>query len=129
MNSHISVIPRFTYCAVKFIENTVKNSNCVAQISFRVNNLDKLQAFTLVREIVGSTHEEALNKKTYLGYIPLTENNFDEINDYYVRQRINIEDCDIFVTVTSHAEITSVDIPTIVNRMLKYIDCKLTFSV
>ena len=54
--------------------------------------------------------------------------NFDDINDYYVRQRVLIEDCDIFVSVSSKAGTKVSEIPTIVNRMLKYIDCKLSFS-
>lgn len=104
------------------------NSNIETKINFRFNRLDKLQAFTLARAIVGSSYEELLDKQYYVGYVPLTKESLDDINDYYVRQRIDIADCDIFIVANSVSATNIVGIPTIVNRMLKYIDCKLTFS-
>lgn len=106
----------------------MKNSNTEAEISFRFNRLDKMQAFTLEREIVGSLRNDHIEDHYYVVCVPLTDNNFDDINDYYVRQRVEIEDCDIFVSVASNSGTNFYDIPVIVNRMLKYIDCKLTFS-
>ncbi|MFT5852369.1 MAG: hypothetical protein ACI87J_002345 [Colwellia sp.] len=106
----------------------MKNSTTKTEISFRFNRLDKMQAFTLEREIFGSSREDHLENNCYVVYVPLTDNNFDDINDYYVRQRIKIEECDVFVSVCSDSGTNTFDIPAIVNRMLKYIDCKLTFS-
>jgi hypothetical protein len=106
----------------------VKNSNTEAEISFRFNRLDKMQAFTLEREIVGSLRKDHTEDHYYVVCVPLTDNNFDDINDYYVRQRVEIEGCDILVSVASDSGTNVYDIPLIVNRMLKYIDCKLTFS-
>jgi hypothetical protein len=106
----------------------VKNSNIEAEISFRFNRLDKMQAFTLEREIVGSLRNDHIEDHFYVVCVPLTDNNFDDINDYYVRQRVEIEDCDIFVSVASNSGTNLYNIPVIVNRMIKYIDCKLTFS-
>lgn len=106
----------------------MENSKTRAAISFRFNRLDKMQAFTLEREILGSIRDENVENKVYVVCVPLTETNFDDISDYYVRQRVNIEDCDIFVSVCSDSGTNLFDIPMIVNRMLKYIDCKLTFA-
>jgi hypothetical protein len=106
----------------------VSNPNIEAEISFRFLSLDKFQAYSLVREILGSTHEEHSVHKSYIACVPLTQQNFEDINDYYVRQRIDIEACDILVSVNANSKSGIVDIPLIVNRMLKYIDCKLTFS-
>jgi hypothetical protein len=106
----------------------VKNSTTKTEISFRFNRLDNMQAFTLEREIFGSSREDHLENNCYVVYVPLTDNNFDDINDYYVRQQIKIEECDVFVSVSSDSATNIFDIPVIVNRMLKYIDCKLTFS-
>ena len=106
----------------------MNKSNAEAEISFRFLSLDKFQAYSLVREIVGSTHKEHVENKCYVACVPLTPKNFEDINDYYVRQRVEIEACDIFVSVSSDSNKGIVDIPVIVNRMLKYIDCKLTFS-
>jgi len=106
----------------------VENSNIETQISFRFNRLDKMQAFTLEREILGSLREDHVENNCYVVYVPLTDKNFDDINDFYVRQRVEIEECDIFVSVSADSGINTFEIPLIVNRMLKYIDCKLTFS-
>ncbi|TWX47199.1 hypothetical protein [Colwellia hornerae] len=106
----------------------MENSKTRAAISFRFNRLDKMQAFTLEREIQGALRDENVENNVYVVCVPLTETNFDDISDYYVRQRVNIEDCDIFVSVCSDSGTNLFDIPMIVNRMLKYIDCKLTFA-
>jgi hypothetical protein len=106
----------------------VNNSIIEAEISFRFLSLDKFQAYSLVREILGSTHKEDEESNRYVAYVPLTKQNFEDINDYFVRQRVEVEACDIFVSVNSDAKRGDVDVPAIVNRMLKYIDCKLTFS-
>jgi hypothetical protein len=106
----------------------VNNSIIEAEISFRFLSLDKFQAYSLVREILGSTHKEDEDSNRYVAYVPLTKQNFEDINDYFVRQRVEVEACDIFVSVNSDAKRGDVDVPAIVNRMLKYIDCKLTFS-
>ena len=103
-------------------------SNTEAEISFRFNRLDKMQAFTLEREIVGSKRKDHIEDHYHVVCVPLTDMSFDDINDYYVRQRVDIEDCDILVSGASDSVTNVYDIPVIVNRMLKYIDCKLTFS-
>ena len=81
-----------------------------------------------MRDIVGSSYEEQLMNKGYVGSVKLTDNNFDDINDFYVRQRIEINECDIFVSVNAESGTKTVDIPAVVNRILKYIDCQLTLS-
>jgi hypothetical protein len=106
----------------------MSNSTFEAEISFRFLSLDKFQAYSLVREILGATHKEDVESNRYIAYVPLTKQNFEDINDYYVRQRVEVEACDIFVSVNSDAKTANVAVPAIVNRMLKYIDCKLTFS-
>ena len=68
----------------------MNNSNVEAAISFRFLTLDKFQAYSLVHEIVGATHKESVTSPYYVAYVPLTKQNFDDINDYYVRQRIEL---------------------------------------
>lgn len=106
----------------------MNNSNTEAEISFRFLSLDKFQAYSLVREILGATHKETHTSNRYIACVPLTKQNFEDINDYYVRQRIELDACDILVSVNSASSSGTVNTPEIVNRMLKYIDCKLTFS-
>lgn len=102
--------------------------NVEAQISFRFKRLNKLQAFTLVREIQGSSHNKTQYNDCYVGSVSLTEYSFDDINDYFVRQRVNTLDCDILLSVNESSGSETASVPEIVNRMLKYIDCKLTIS-
>ena len=106
----------------------MKNSNNTAEVSFRFTRLDKMQAFTLEREILGASREGHIEDNYYVVCVPLTKANLDDINDYYVRQRIEIEACDIFISVSAGSGSHRYNIPAIVNRMLKYIDCELTFS-
>jgi hypothetical protein len=87
-----------------------------------------MQAYTLEREIIGSSRVKHIENNYYVVCVPLTNNSFDDINDYYVRQRIELDECDILVSVSAGSGTNTFGIPVIVNRMLKYIDCKLTFS-
>ncbi|WP_158970479.1 hypothetical protein [Paraglaciecola sp. L3A3] len=90
--------------------------------------LDKFQAYTLPREIAGSTFYLDENKNCYVGEVPINQDTFEDINNFYVRQRINIDTCDILVSVSSNENQGITSAPTIVNRMLKYLDCKISFS-
>jgi len=103
-------------------------ANTEVEIYFRFMDLDKFQAYSLVREMHGSSYEEQVENKRYIAKVPLTKQNFEDINDYYVRQRIEVEACDIFVSANSISKMGIVEMPPIVNKMLKYIDCKLTFK-
>jgi len=105
----------------------MQNSNIV-KVSFRFKRLDKLQAFTLVRETSSAFYNESTKDNYYVGYVDLIDNNIDDINDFYVRQRIALDEVDIFISVNAEPGTDSISIPTVVNRMLKYIDCKLAFS-
>ena len=97
-------------------------------VSFRFLKLDKLQAYTLKHEVANSSFREHHKNDCYVGTIQLSEDNIDEINDFYVRQQVSLTDTDIFVSIVSELDSNIVDVPIIVNRMLKYIDCKLTYS-
>ncbi|TLU61094.1 hypothetical protein FE810_15590 [Thalassotalea litorea] len=102
--------------------------NSEVDVSFRFLKLDKLQAYTLKHEVANSSFREHHKNNCYVGTVLLSESCIDEINDFYVRQQVSLEDCDIFVSIVSEIDSNIVDVPTIVNRMLKYIDCKLTYS-
>lgn len=102
-------------------------------VHFRLTTLDAMQAYTLKREIEGAyfiKREECVDKKgpdAFIGMVPLKESLFDELNDYVIRQQIQYDDCDIYVeSKTARGDIA---VPKVVNKLLKYIDCKLTFAV
>ena len=98
------------------------------EVSFRFLKLDKMQAYTLKHEVANASFQKHREHESYVGAALLSETNIDEINDFYVRQQISLADCDILVSVVSALDSNIAGVPTIVNRMLKYIDCKLTYS-
>ncbi|AGH43440.1 hypothetical protein C427_1331 [Paraglaciecola psychrophila 170] len=65
-----------------------------------------------------------------MGLVCLNENldNLDDLNIFYVRQQIALQDCDICIVVTSANVTDTVATPMFVNKVLKHIDCLLTFS-
>jgi len=106
----------------------VENLRPEVSTRFRFLTLNKLQAYTLDREVPDSSYIEQGDEACYLGSVLLTEFNIDDINDFYVRQKIDISDCDILVSVESTLETSTIDVSPVVNCMLKYIDCKLRYS-
>lgn len=95
---------------------------------FRFLNLDKLQAFTLTKEVAGASYTPHPENKGYIGCVPLLECHLDNLNIFYVRQQIKLSDCDILIAATTHNTSGTFAIPQIVNKWLKHIDCQLTFS-
>jgi hypothetical protein len=65
-----------------------------------------------------------------VGLVCLNENldNLDDLNIFYVRQQIPLQDSDICIVVTSANVTDTVATPMFVNKVLKHIDCQLTFS-
>lgn len=66
-----------------------------------------------------------------MGSVCLNEclNNLDDLNIFYVRQQIPLQDCDILIAITSANDEKTFATPIFVNKVLKHIDCQLTFSV
>ena len=101
-------------------------------VHFRLTKLDAMQAYTLKREIEGAyfiKREECVDKKgsdAFIGMVPLKECLFDELNDYVIRQQIQYDACDILVEAKNTTG--EVAVPRVVNKLLKYIDCKLTYT-
>ncbi|WP_242698811.1 hypothetical protein [Alteromonas sp. 5E99-2] len=93
-------------------------------------NLDKLQAITLTHEIKGSSYQLNLKGDRYIGEVILDEqlSCLDDLNIFYVRQQIAIEDCEILVRVESYDISGAISAPSYVNKLLKHIDCKLSFA-
>ena len=65
------------------------NSNIEAEISFRFLSLDKFQAYSLVREILGATHKEDVESNRYIAYVPLTKQNFEDAYPNHMKMRIS----------------------------------------
>jgi hypothetical protein len=107
--------------------------NINIEVTFRLLNLDKFQAITLTREVAGATYNHHPKRECFVGFVSLNENldNLDDLNIFYVRQQLPLQDCDMLITVISEnsADTVTVATPMFVNKVLKHIDCQLTFSL
>ena len=103
--------------------------NTTVSVSFRLLKLDMMQAYTLKKDIRGAHFYHSSVEGVFVGVVPLHEAIFDELNDYVIRQQIQYDDCDVFVEAIKSAEAREVSVPRVVNKILKYIDCKLTYAL
>lgn len=101
------------------------------KVSFRFLNLNKLQGITLTREVTGATYHSNHSNDRFTGVVALTAtlDNINDLNIYFVRQQVVLEDCDILISVSSHNPPSKIEIPTLVNKVLKHIDCKITVAL
>lgn len=112
-------------------------------INFRFRQLNKMQALTLCRELDSASYtehsadeagaESTVNEKNtkprnYSALVRLTPENIEAITMFYVRQDLNLSQCDILINATL-TNTRSFTLPVIVNQMLKHIDCPISFSV
>ena len=88
-----------------------------------------MQAYTFKKEINGASFYKLDNENIFVGTVPLSDDLFDELNDFVIRQQVQYDDCDIYVESAACATSTEIEVPRVVNRMLKYIDCKLSYGI
>lgn len=98
-------------------------------VSFRLLKLDMMQAYTFKKEINGASFYKLDDESIFVGTVPLSDDLFDELNDFVIRQQVQYDDCDIYVESPACAVSNGIDVPRVVNRMLKYIDCKLSYGI
>lgn len=106
--------------------------NLALDLSFRFRHLNKMQVLTLCREFEGVSYSENAEgekqlARSFEALVALTTMNLDAITMFYVRQGLNVSNCDILVRVHS-TDTTGFTLPAIVNQMLRHIDCPLRFS-
>lgn len=101
-------------------------TDSLTSVHFRLTKLDAMQAYTLKREIEGAYFIKRDDTDVFVGMVPLKETLFDELNDYVIRQQIQYDACDILVEAKNTTG--EVAVPRVVNKLLKYIDCKLTYT-
>ncbi|WP_272995172.1 hypothetical protein [Paraglaciecola agarilytica] len=97
--------------------------------TFRFLDLNKMQAFTLQKEVEGAYYTASARDGRFVGSVELCEHRFDELNIFFVRQQIDITQCDIHIVAKLEQPSQQVAVPLAVNKLLKHIDCQLTFSV
>jgi hypothetical protein len=98
------------------------------KIEFRFLKLDKMQAITLSRDIQEANYQAHCNQSCFIGSVPLREKYLDDVNHFFIRQKMSESDCDILISIQSDTANNTLSVPPIVNRMLKDIDCPLIFS-
>lgn len=97
-------------------------------VDFRFLRLNKLQAITLVREVQGASYSPAPSANVFIGSVPLQASYLDDINHFFIRQKVLESECDILISSQQDAVKYVANVPSIVNRMLKDIDCPLTIK-
>lgn len=103
-------------------------------LDFRFRRLNKMQVITLSRELEDVVYTETLEIDSKLSpyrfdaLVRLSSNNLDAISMFYVRQGLNVSQCDILIRVNP-AVTPCFTLPAVVNQMLKHIDCPLSFSL
>ncbi|MFD2165692.1 hypothetical protein ACFSJY_05395 [Thalassotalea euphylliae] len=105
----------------------MNNTNTDIDIAFRFLRLDKMQAYTLKHEVMGASFLETDDPKSFIGVVELSQHAIHDINDFFVRQQVSVAHCDILVSAATPA--ATIKVPRVVNEMLKYIDCQLTYSI
>ena len=124
--------------------------NQTVKVSFRFLKLNRMQAYTLKKEIRGAQFYQVDDQDSFVGLVPLEEPLFDELNDFFIRQQIGFDECDILVQAiienkdmsienqeasierqdaSIESNSTEITVPHVVNKMLKYIDCQLTYAI
>lgn len=88
----------------------MEDSTSEVKIGCRFLKLNKLQAYTLAKEVTGATYKMPRKKGYYVGCVPLTNSSIHEINDFYVHQNIDKSNCDIFVSTVTEYESYAIDI-------------------
>jgi len=98
------------------------------QVMFRFLSLNRMQSFTLNKELMDAYCIEVEEKKQYLGMVPLTAMSLDDIIDFYIKQQLTLDDCDILIMVNMEREKVNVSqpVPNIVSDMLKHIECSMS---
>ncbi|MFT5707370.1 MAG: hypothetical protein ACI9ES_001661 [Oceanospirillaceae bacterium] len=113
---------------LSIIEVLMTNLTETVNASFRFFNLNKLQAYTLEREVSGSSKNQHIRNDNYDGSVILENDNLEDIFDFFIRQRIDTSECDILISIAKRIDAEITVVPELVNRMLKFIDCKLTVA-
>lgn len=103
-------------------------SGTAINIEFRFLQLDKMQAIILTREVQGAHYQPHAVKPYFIGSVPLIKESMDDINHFFIRQKVVETECDILISSQQAVDRHEVKVPPIVNRMLKDIDCPLTLS-
>ncbi|MEP2653164.1 MAG: hypothetical protein ABJH06_14355 [Paraglaciecola sp.] len=108
-----------------------EETNTKVEVFFRMLELDKFQGVTLSREINGASYAPIPNTKNCIGSVLITKSleNLDDLNIFFVRQQITIDQCDILIKVDCSLDCSPIQIPHFVNKLLKHIDCTITIKM
>jgi len=98
------------------------------RVSFRFLELTELQGKRLLRDVESSKINKHYENSCVVGTVELIEHNLSEIISFYNQEKIDIGTCDIFVSICSENDSEIWGVPTLVNDILKKINCKLTYS-
>jgi hypothetical protein len=112
-------------CAGTFANRNMKKIT----VSFRFLTLTPKQGLDLKASIPGSELGRHFKSKKLVGCVPLTgRTRIVSIIDFAEAHGLKPKDCDIFVSVSTEKDTLIVDVPRIVNQMIRRMDCQVVFS-
>ena len=98
-------------------------------VAFRFLALTPQLGKELQRNIPTSTLSRHFKTKKVVGCIPVTcRTKIKQIAEFQRTHSVALADCDVFVSVSTDRDTEIVDVPKIVNRIIKEIDCRVVFS-
>ena len=97
-------------------------------VKFRLLELTEELAKRFVEEVSQSKYALNFKKTNFVGVVPLNDKTMPELLMFYKKYNIDAETCDIFMSISTGNDTEVWSAPKIVNRLLKHIDCEITFS-
>ena len=96
--------------------------------SFRFLCLTDAQAAELSKGISGAECRKRKDNSFNVGVVELREEVIDSIINFYRLHDVDLKDCDIFLSLTTESDSEIWEAPKLVNQILRFVDCRLTFS-
>ena len=98
-------------------------------VSFRFLALTPQQGRDLMAAIPGTRLGRHFKTKKVVGCISVTSRTkIDQIAGFQRTHGVKQSDCDVFVSISTHRDTEIVDVPRIVNRIIKKVNCQVVFS-
>jgi hypothetical protein len=95
---------------------------------FRFLCLTDAQAAELSKGISGAECRKSKDNSFNVGVVELREEVIGLIINFYRLHGVARNDCDIFLSLTTESDSEIWEAPTLVNEILRSVDCRLTFS-
>ena len=98
------------------------------RVSFRFLELSESHSLDICNQIESSSCRKHPEKDCFGGVVPLTDKSISKIVSFFEEKKLDQNDCDIFISISTESDSEIWAAPKCVNELLKFIDCEITFS-